>query len=137
MRDVVVGFDGSTTSWRALCMAIGVAHGQEACVHACYVSHRPVTAELVPMSLPDAFFDDEEGGCAELRAQVFEELARAGARGEFVHADGDVARELEAVAEACSADMIVVGRSRHPAVHLGGVPRRLLAIGRRPVLVVP
>lgn len=136
MKDVVVGFDGSTTSWRALCMAIGVAHGERTCVHACYVSHRPVTAELVPMSLPEDFFDDE-AGCAELRAQVEDELARAGATGEFVHADGDVARQLEAVAEACGADMIVVGRSRHPAVHLGGVPRRLLAIGRRPVLVVP
>ena len=48
-----------------------------------------------------------------------------------------MARELEALAEACHADLIVVGRSRHPALHLGGVPRRLLAMGRRPVLVVP
>ena len=44
--------------------------------------------------------------------------------GEFNERSGDVARELETLAEACHADLIVVGRSRHPALHLGGVPRR-------------
>jgi nucleotide-binding universal stress UspA family protein len=41
------------------------------------------------------------------------------------------------VASGCRADLIVVGRSRHPALHLGGVPRKLLAMGHRPVLIVP
>jgi nucleotide-binding universal stress UspA family protein len=57
--------------------------------------------------------------------------------GLFSCLDGDIASELEAQAERCRADLVVVRRSRHPALRLGGVPRKLLAMGDRPVLVVP
>ena len=82
-----------------------------------------------------AFVDDDNGG--DLGRDVAEELRGAGVEGEFTFVKGDVAHELEELAQSCRADVIVVGRSRHPALHLGGVPRKLLATGRRPVLVVP
>ena len=118
-------------------MAIGVARRWDGCsIHICYVVQVPVSAQLGAMAVPISPF---AGGdvAGELKAAISDELARNDVMGEFNERTGDVARELEALAEACHADLIVVGRSRHPALHLGGSPRRLLAMGHRPVLVVP
>jgi nucleotide-binding universal stress UspA family protein len=135
MRDIVVGVDGTDTSWRALAMAIGVARRWDGCtIHICYISQLPVSAQLGAMAVPISPLGDQAG---ELKQTISDELARSGVTGEFNERVGDVARELETLAEACHADLIVVGRSRHPALHLGGVPRRLLAMGHRPVMVVP
>jgi nucleotide-binding universal stress UspA family protein len=135
MRDIVVGVDGTDTSWRALAMAIGVARRWDGCtIHICYICQLPVSAQLGAMAVPISPLGDQAG---ELKQAISDELARSGVTGEFNERVGDVARELETLAEACHADLIVVGRSRHPALHLGGVPRRLLAMGHRPVLVVP
>jgi nucleotide-binding universal stress UspA family protein len=136
MKDIVVGVDGSDTSWRALSMAIGLARRWDATIRICYVSQVPVSAQLGAIALPIAPLSGaNEAG--ELKQAVSDELSHNSVAGEFNERTGDVAREIEAVAEACHADLIVVGRSRHPALHLGGVPRRVLAMGRRPVLVVP
>ncbi len=137
MKDIVVGVDGSDTSWRALSMAIGLARRWEGCtIRICYVSQVPVSAQLGAIALPiSPLAGANEAG--ELKQAVSDELARYSVAGEFNERSGDVARELEGLAEACHADMIVLGRSRHPALHLGGVPRRVLAMGHRPVLVVP
>lgn len=137
MGDVVVGVDGSDASWRALSVAVWVARCQGARVRACLVLHTPASMAAAPFMAPmvPLLEEDEDGG--ELGKQVREELALAGVDGDFCCREGDVAQELELLAEACRADLIVVGRSRHPALHLGGVPRRLLAMGRRPALVVP
>jgi nucleotide-binding universal stress UspA family protein len=135
VRDLVVGLDGSTTSWRAFSMAVGIARRYEARVHACFVFHVPASAGLAAFAVPVTAFVGDDGG--DLGRDVAEELSRAGVKGDFTYIEGDVAHELEALAERCLADVIVVGRSRHPALHLGGVPRRLLATGPRPVLVVP
>jgi nucleotide-binding universal stress UspA family protein len=136
LSSIVVGVDGSATSWRALAMAVGIARREQGSVHACYVAHTPIPA--VGLAVPIAPLEtgtEEDGG--ELGRSVCEELRQAGVAGEFSFRSGDVGRELELLANACQADLIVVGRSRHPALHLGGVPRRLLAMGKRPVLVVP
>jgi nucleotide-binding universal stress UspA family protein len=136
VRDLVVGIDGSTTSWRAFSMAVGIATRYEARVHACFVLHVPPSADLAVFAVPvTAFVDGDDGG--DLGRDVAEELSRAGVKGDFTYVKGDVAHELEELAQSCRADVIVVGRSHHPALHLGGVPRKLLATGRRPVLVVP
>ncbi len=118
-------------------MAIGMARRWEGCtIRICYVSQVPVSAQLGAIALPiSPLAGANEAG--ELKQAVSDELARYSVAGEFNERSGDVARELEALAEACHADLIVVGRSRHPALHLGGVPRRVLASGHRPVLVVP
>jgi nucleotide-binding universal stress UspA family protein len=132
---IVVGVDGSRASWRALAMATGIARRESGAVHACYVVHIPAAAELGVFAVPVPPAVDGDG--SELRAEVEQELAGAGATGTFSCRRGDIARELEALAEERRADLIVVGRSRHPSLHVGAAPRRLLAMGRRPVLVVP
>jgi nucleotide-binding universal stress UspA family protein len=131
---VVVGIDGSTTGWRAFSVALGVGARYEAFIRACYVAHTPAAAEMgvFGVAVPPVVDTGDD-----LRAEVEKGLAEVGASGDFVVVKGDVAHELEVVAEHCHADIIVVGRSEHPALHLGGVPRKLLAMGRRPVLVVP
>ena len=136
IRSIVVGFDGSETSYRAFAMATGLAGREHGSVHACFVAHLPATAALgglvgpaPPLEYPDRIDD--------LAAFVTEELARAGVRGELTRRSGEVAAELERLAAAWAADLLVVGRSTHPHLHLGGVPRHLLARGRIPVLVVP
>jgi nucleotide-binding universal stress UspA family protein len=117
-------------------MAVGIARRYKACLHACFVFHVPGPAEAAGFGLPfPAMVGDDDGG--DLGREVTEELGRADVEGDFTFLKGDVAYELEALAESHHADMIVVGRSRHPALHLGGVPRRLLAMGHRPVLMVP
>ena len=137
MREIVVGVDGSGPSWRALALAIGVARRDEGCtLRICYVNQVPVSTQMGAMSVPMVPLSGaNEGG--ELKQAVSEELARCSVAGEFNERSGDVARELEKLAEEHRADLMVLGRSRHPALHLGGVPRRVLALGRRPVLIVP
>ncbi len=132
----MVGFDGSETSYRALAMAIGLAGREHGTVQACFVAHLPATAALGGFVAPASLLSDPEGD-DELAAFVTAELARAGVAGDFTRRSGEVAAELERLAEACGADLLVVGRSTHPHLHLGGVPRQLLARGRIPVLVVP
>jgi nucleotide-binding universal stress UspA family protein len=121
MRDLVVGVDGSTTSWRAFSMAVGIARRYDARVHACFVFHVPPSADLAVFAVPiTAFADDDDGG--DLGRDVAEELSQAGVKGDFTYVKGDVAHELEELAQRCHADVIVVGGSCHPALHLGGYP---------------
>ena len=136
MREVVVGIDGSTPSWRALSMAVGIGTRYQARVNACFVWHTPAPVEAAIFAAPVVpVFEEDDAD--ELALQVKHELEGAGVEGEFFCLTGEVAQELEQLAEGRRADLIVVGRSRHAALHLGGVPRKLLAMGRRPVLVVP
>jgi nucleotide-binding universal stress UspA family protein len=136
MMEILVGVDGSPASWRAFSLALGIAEREHGFVHVCFVFHIPAPASIAPMAVPPPGLSAEDDG-GELEQKATEELQAAGVEGKFMCIEGDVAHELEASAERCHADLIVVGRSRHPALHLGGVPRKLLAIGRRPVLVVP
>ncbi len=134
---IVVGVDGTPPSLRALAMAVGVASRERGSVHACFVSRTTVPAVGLAVGVVPVVPGDEEEGGSEVGQLVREELDRAGVAGDFTLCSGDVGREIEALADAYHADLVVVGRSRHPALHLGGVPRRLLGSGRWPVLVVP
>lgn len=137
MRNIVVGVDGSTPSWRALSLAMSIARSYNARVLACYVWHTPASLEMAVFAMPVVPVIEEGTDGGELGKKVREELVLAGVEGDFSRREGDISQELEALAESCRADLIVVGRSRHAALHLGGVPRRLLSMGRRPVVVVP
>jgi nucleotide-binding universal stress UspA family protein len=134
--DIVIGFDGSPASWRAFFLALGIAQREKAFIHVSFVYHVLAPATVAPLTIPPpALPAGEDGGALERQATA--ELQVAGVEGVFSCLDGDIASELEAQAERCRADLLVVGRSRHPTLRLGGVPRKLLAMGHRPVLVVP
>ncbi len=137
LKSIVVGLDGSAASWRALAVAIDVASRYEATVHACFVWSLTSTEERAGFSAAPLSAAGEGEEERRLPEAVTKELSDAGVHGDFCEREGEVARELEELASSNEADLIVVGRSRHPALHLGGVPLRLLAMGCRLVLVVP
>jgi len=136
IRSIVVGTDGSKPSYRAF--ADGRRPGGARAGLRPRVFRLPRARGsrsrrvLAPVPLVgDAESDDN------LARFVAQELGQASVRGDFTCRSGEVAAELELLAEDCKADLVVVGRSAHPALHLGGVPRQLLARGRFPILVVP
>lgn len=133
ITSIVVGIDGSESSLRALAMALGLARREEASVHACLVSPLlPTGVSYGFVVAPDVGERDPEFE-RSLRAQ----LEEAGVAGSFEYATGDVADELERLADSYRADLVVVGRSKHPHLHMGGIPRRLINTARHPILVVP
>jgi nucleotide-binding universal stress UspA family protein len=122
IKSIVVGTDGSETSYRAFAMAVGFAVREQGCVHACFVAHVPGAAALGGFLAPVPLVTYPESD-DRLASFVTEELGQAA--------------ELELLAVSYKADLVVVGRSAHPHLHLGGVPRQLLARGHFPILVVP
>ena len=136
IKSIVVGIDGSETSYRAFAMAVGFAQREQGCVHACYVAHLPGAAAIGGFFAPVPLVADAESD-ERLARYVTEELFLAHVGGDFTCRSGEIGAELELLAETCRADLIVVGRSAHPHLHLGGVPRQLLGRGKFPVLVVP
>ncbi len=137
MSDIVVGVDGFDAAWRALAVAIDVALRYQATVHACFVWPLTATEKRAGFSAAPVSADESQGDEQRLGEAVVSALRDAGAQGEFVQREGEIAGELEALASGSDAELIVVGRSRHPTLHLGGVPRHLLGTGERLVLVVP
>ena len=137
LKSIVVGVDGSDASWRALAVAIDVAGRYQATVHACFVWALTTTEERAGFSAAPLSAAEEGGEERRLPEAVAKELRDGAVEGDFSEREGEIAGELEALASSNEANLIVVGRSRHPALHLGGVPLRLLAMGCRLVLVVP
>ena len=136
LTSIVVGIDGSETSYRAFAMTVGLAVREQGCVHACYVAHVPGAAAIGGFFAPVPLVVDGESD-ERLARFVTEELFLAHVGGDFTCRSGEIGAELEILADTCKADLIVVGRSAHPHLHLGGVPRQLLQRGRFPILVVP
>ena len=135
---IVVGIDDSDASRRALAAAVQLAARQRGRIHACYVAHIPASVALGTFAGPAMPVEDDlDEAVEQLRQLVTEELGKAEVGGEFVWRQGDVATELQGLVAALQADLIVVGRSAHPHLHIGNVPSRLITTGGCPVLVVP
>jgi nucleotide-binding universal stress UspA family protein len=135
---IVVGIDGSDASGRALALAVKLAARHRGYIHACYIAHLP-TAVMIGSFLGPAIpvADDLDETVEHLSRLVMEELGNAEVGGDFAWTQGDVATELQHLAATHNADLMVVGRSAHPHLHVGNVPSRLITTGWRPVLVVP
>jgi nucleotide-binding universal stress UspA family protein len=141
---VVVGFDGSATSWDALWWACGEARRLRGRAVAVFVSSA-VDAELTMAAAvgfdASAYAAVADRAAADQAGELWSEVQRAGAGQEvelaFVHARGDPVNALLQVAEAAGADAIAVGRStkaRHRLV--GSLGRRLIAKRRAPIIVI-
>jgi nucleotide-binding universal stress UspA family protein len=141
---VVVGIDGSNTSWDAFWWACGEGRRLGGRLVAVFVSSTPVidaaaaAAALTGVVMVPVANDRRDTYHAEhLRGRVEKCAADADLAVLFVHAQGDAANELLEVARAEHADLIVVGRSTKARHHIvGSLSRRL--VGRRdvPVIVV-
>lgn len=135
---LVVGVDGSDPSMDALAFAVGLARRESAELIVVFVMATSAFAHFAPdpaaawASVSQVGDELEERVCDGLRAGDY------GMAWRFVRRRGDVARELETLAEETRSDALVVGRSGSPFNRiLGSVPTSLLRIAPRPVIVVP
>lgn len=131
---LVVGIDGSDTSWRALHYAFGLARRQSSVVMAVFA--------FTPMTSWDGIhagvWYTAEELADELRTAVVALSEEHHVAAEFLHAHRDPVVSLTEVASACRADAIVVGASKalsHKVVRSKAA--RTIRRSRCPVIVVP
>ncbi len=134
---VVVGFDGSVSSERALAYAIGMARRLHSGLIIVHVANR-LPATVWAGCEPPVFVDVPdhrtevlglELACADYLSEVSWILVERG---------GDICHELEEVGREYSADAIVVGGTHGVIGKLfGSVAGRLARRAQRPVIVIP
>jgi nucleotide-binding universal stress UspA family protein len=139
---VVIGLDGSETSWDAFWWACGETRrlrGRAIVVFVTSAVHR-ITVTAIP-GVPICDYAAIEDAAAAQAAQLGDEAQRSpaghGLNLSFVHARGDPAIELLQVATTVQADLIVVGRStkiRHRFT--GALGQRLVSKRNAPVVVI-
>jgi nucleotide-binding universal stress UspA family protein len=140
---VVVGIDGSETSWDAFWWATGEARRLDSRIVAAFVSPT-IDMNMVVASAFAAAPCDYAGAeqiateqAERLRRELEAYAAEHGIQLSFSHAHGDPMAELTRIAEECRADMIVVGKSTKARHHVAGsLGRRLVGQRRAPVVVV-
>jgi nucleotide-binding universal stress UspA family protein len=140
---VVVGIDGSDTSWDAFCWACGETRRLGGRAIAVFVGASSGAASATAASFAGAVAaygaiqQSMADQAAQLRDQVRAYGHDHGVDVAFVHTQGDTAKELLRVANAGHADLLVVGRSTKARHHLAGSLGRRL-VGRRgaPIIVV-
>ena len=153
---VVIGVDGSSSSWDAFCWGSGEARRMGGRVVAVFTSPGAAvpettktteTTETTEASAPvlesdSAMLDDAaalaDGTEAErLAAEIRREADDLGIGLSFIHARGNPAIELLRIAKVVGADLIVVGKSAKPRHRLiGSVGQRLIRRHAAPVVVV-
>jgi nucleotide-binding universal stress UspA family protein len=141
---IVVGIDGSDTSWDAFCWACGETLRLGGRTLAVFVGPSTGAASatasasfagaVIPYGvLQESMTDQAE----ELSAQVRTYGHDHGVDVAFVHTRGDRARELLRIANADQADLLVVGRSTKARHHIAGsLGRRLVGKRGAPIVVV-
>jgi nucleotide-binding universal stress UspA family protein len=131
---VVIGLDGSDSSWDAFWWACGEARRLGGRAVAVFVSPFPsaVSADTAALAGQVA------GELAEqLRLQAERCATDQGVDITFVHSQGDPALELLRIAAANQANQIVVGRSTKARHRLAGsLGPRLIRRDKAPVVVV-
>jgi nucleotide-binding universal stress UspA family protein len=140
---VVVGIDGSDTSWDAFFWACGEARRLGGRTVAVFVGPTSGVASATAASLGGAA--NAHGAIQQTvtdQAQELDDQVHAYGRDlgvdlVFIHARGDTATELLQIANADHADLLVVGRSTKARHRLAGsLGRRLVGRRSAPVIVV-
>lgn len=140
---VLVGIDGSETSYDALSWACGEARRLRGRAVAVFVSSSADSTIATTAFIGTFPFDCgwNEATATEraetLRREAWCYAAAHGVHLTFVHTHGDTASELLRLAKLHHADQIVVGRSMKARHHLAGsLGCRLLGKRQAPVVVV-
>jgi nucleotide-binding universal stress UspA family protein len=142
---VVVGFDGSEASQRALDAAAGLLRGREGQLEVVYVGHVPTTAALSKRAETSALASADNVD-RRLANEVRARLGSTEPRWHFQPRDGSVAEELIAVADEMRRErgpdanivLVVGGPSRDHHHEIGGsVSLTLTEVDRFPLVVVP
>lgn len=141
---IVVGFDGSETSWSALWWACGEAArlgGRAIAVYVtCTTTTAAATAALVAgfdaggYTIAMARCDADRA--AELKAELARRTADVGLHVSFLHVQGHTADQLTRIAREARADVIAVGRSTKLRHQLAGSLGHGLSRSRKAPIVV-
>ncbi|WP_367319278.1 universal stress protein [Streptomyces sp. HUAS ZL42] len=137
-RVIMVGLDGSDSSFRAAAYAAGLARRQRALLAIVYV--QPVLAAGAALGAPVAETTDRiaEDLVAEIRDAAERVKGTFDVRWEFHTFRGDPYNGLAKAADELKADAVVVGASEQAGHRIvGSVAVRLVKAGRWPVTVVP
>lgn len=136
---IVVGLDGSRTSWRAASYANGLARRQRSRVTVVYVASQGTLATMAAAGAGMIVMAEagEEVG-ADLREQVEQLADERGVDTDFRVVYGDPFTGLRSVAQQVRADALVVGASERAGHRfVGSLAGRLVKAGLWPVTVVP
>jgi nucleotide-binding universal stress UspA family protein len=141
---IVVGIDGSDTSWDAFSWACGETNRLGGRTVAVFVgptsgaasasASAALTGAVVPYgAIQESMTDQAEKLNVQVRAYGHDH----GVDVAFVHTQGDAAKELLRIAQADQADLLVVGRSTKARHHIAGsLGRRLVGSRGAPIVVV-
>jgi nucleotide-binding universal stress UspA family protein len=140
---LVVGYDGSPPTSRALDAAVRLLQGRTGRIVVVYVAHLSSLAALSPGAIAEMEIDFDEVE-QDLRAQATEQLRATGAAWDFERRQGIITDELIAAATAIrdahpgETVAIVVGSSSH-ATHrvVGSVAIGLARHSPVPLMIVP
>jgi nucleotide-binding universal stress UspA family protein len=140
---LVVGYDGSPPSSRALDAAVNLLQGRTGRIQVVYVGHLPSMAALSPGAVAELETDFEDIG-QELRAMAAEQLRGREDRWDIERRQGLITEELLAAARDTAAAhpaatvVIVVGSSSQAAHRVvGSVAVGLARHSPVPLIVVP
>lgn len=135
---IVVGLDGSPSSWDAFCWAAGEAARIHGKVVAVYVT--PYAEVVAAFGVPYDYAGVEQARqevAAELKLEATNRARELDVELTFVSEHGDVTHVLADIARTMHADLIVVGRSSKMLHHLGSsLSNRLTSRNNAPVVVV-
>jgi len=135
---VVVGLDGSPSSWDAYCWAAGEANRIGGRLIAVYVTPavEPVAAVGVPFDYAGAERARDDTAC-QLKDEAAQLIRDLGVPLSFIREFGDVTHALARVACTQHADLVVVGKSAKLLHHImGSAGRKLVRRHDAPVVVV-
>jgi nucleotide-binding universal stress UspA family protein len=137
-RVIVVGLDGSPTSWDAFAWAAGVAvrgNCQLVAVHVMPMTE-PAAAFGVPLDYSRVITTRQEIA-TELKDEAERRAREVGVPISFVTDYGEVTHAVTEVARVLHAELVVVGRSAKRLHRLGGsLSHRLTCRNDAPVVVV-
>jgi nucleotide-binding universal stress UspA family protein len=135
---IVVGLDGSSTSWDAFSWAAGEAIRSNGSLVAVYVTPEVEPVATFGASLGYAAVEQaREEVAGELRDEAKQRARELGLHLRFVTERGDTAPTITRIARSLGADLIVVGRSAKMLHHLAGsLGRRLVSRRDAPVIAV-
>jgi nucleotide-binding universal stress UspA family protein len=132
---IVVGLDGSPTSWNAFAWAAGEAARTDGRLIAVFVA--PAVEPGVEFGMAGASLEAREEMVEQLRVEAESRARDLGTQMTFVRELGDAARALMRLSLSVSADLIVVGKSSKMLHHLAGsLGRRLVSRHDGPAIVV-
>jgi nucleotide-binding universal stress UspA family protein len=140
LHHIIVGYDGSSPSRRALDLAAELASAFHSSLTVMHVLHVPVTPPEAALAGWGELLDAEQHQAEVLVEEAVGSLAKRGVKAGTRLVLGIPAEQLAEAAAEADVDLLVTGTTGKRAlarVFLGSVTTRLLHICSKPVLVVP